>query len=148
LDDELGWGVEVRKGKHATTFTGSEAQRAAGLIMPAVNAGGGRRGVVQQAVAHIEEVGRPEAFILEATRYRAKGGAIHHPEPGAVTRLPHPMRLALEMALHEEQEMRALQGELWRLERAWREAEEIAAIADDLLLPEGAEDFIEKHRPE
>jgi hypothetical protein len=32
------------------------------------------------------------------------------------------------------------------LERAWEEAEEIAAIADNLLLPSGTDDFIEKHR--
>jgi len=47
-------------------------------------------------------------------------------------RLPHPEALALEMALHEESERRALQGELELLEAAWREAEEIAAIADVL----------------
>ena len=40
--------------------------------------------------------------------------------------------LALEMALHEESERRALEGELALLESAWREAEEIAAIADKL----------------
>jgi hypothetical protein len=40
--------------------------------------------------------------------------------------------LALEMALHEESERAALQGELTALETAWREAEEIAAIADSL----------------
>jgi hypothetical protein len=37
------------------------------------------------------------------------------------------------MALHEESERRALQGELAGLEAAWREAEEIAQIADSLL---------------
>ena len=31
-------------------------------------------------------------------------------------------------------------------ERAWEEAEEIAAIADSLLLPTGTGDFIEKHK--
>ena len=31
------------------------------------------------------------------------------------------------------------------LERAWREAEEIAEISDNLFLPEGAEDFIREH---
>ena len=36
------------------------------------------------------------------------------------------------MALHEEAERRAMQGELAELERAWREAEEIAKIADNL----------------
>lgn len=40
------------------------------------------------------------------------------------------------MALHEEQERRALDGELKWLEPAWRSAEEVAAIADDLLLPD------------
>ncbi|HET8655637.1 MAG TPA: hypothetical protein VFL93_09010 [Longimicrobiaceae bacterium] len=41
-------------------------------------------------------------------------------------------QLALEMALHEESERRAMEGELAALEAAWREAEEIAAIADSL----------------
>ena len=39
------------------------------------------------------------------------------------------------MALHEETERAAMEGELTALEDAWKEAEEIAAIADDLLLP-------------
>ena len=54
-------------------------------------------------------------------------------------------RLALEMSLHEERERRALEGELWILEQAWREAEEIAAIADNLLLPSGTEAFLDRH---
>jgi hypothetical protein len=45
---------------------------------------------------------------------------------------PREQALALEMALHEETERRALEGELKLLEAAWREAEEIAAIADVL----------------
>lgn len=60
--------------------------------------------------------------------------------------LPKPTRLALEMALHEEHERRALEGELWLLERAWREAEEIAEISDNLLVRKDAEDFIREHR--
>ena len=62
--------------------------------------------------------------------------------------LPKPTRLALEMALHEEQERRALEGELWVLERAWREAEEIAEISDNLLVRKRAEAFIREHRDE
>jgi len=53
--------------------------------------------------------------------------------------LPMPKRslaredvVALEMALHEETERRAMEGELKLLEAAWREAEEIASIADTL----------------
>jgi hypothetical protein len=40
--------------------------------------------------------------------------------------------LALEMALHEEVERRALEGELELLKTRWQEAEEIASIADSL----------------
>lgn len=47
-----------------------------------------------------------------------------------------PTRLALEMVAHEEDERRALEAELHQLARAWRDAEEIAAIADDRLLRE------------
>ena len=49
-------------------------------------------------------------------------------------------RLALEMALHEQAERAALEGELAALELAWREAEEIAGIADSLLVPPGVEE--------
>jgi hypothetical protein len=52
-----------------------------------------------------------------------------------ILELPTEVRLALEMAAHEDSERRALEGELHVLEEAWREAEEIAGIADDLLVP-------------
>jgi hypothetical protein len=78
--------------------------------------------------------------VVRGDRYRDKKGV-----PGYVNKMPQHTKLALEMALHEEQERRALEGELWRLERAWEEAEEIAGISDNLLLPEGVDDFIEEH---
>ncbi len=46
--------------------------------------------------------------------------------------IPDVDRLALEMAANEDVERKALAGELTHLEEAWREAEEIAAIADHL----------------
>jgi hypothetical protein len=49
------------------------------------------------------------------------------------------------MALHEEEERRALDGELAGLEAMWRAAEEIAAISDDLFLPSGWKAFRERH---
>ena len=55
---------------------------------------------------------------------------------GAMSLVPEE-RLALEMAVHEESERRALEGELARLAEEWKEAEEIAAIADDMFLPPG-----------
>ena len=61
-----------------------------------------------------------------------------------VIKLPTPARLALEMALHEEQERRALEGELRGLEIAWQAAEEVAAISDDLLLSDEVRSFLAK----
>ena len=55
-------------------------------------------------------------------------------------------RLALEMALHEEAERRAMEGELAALELAWKEAEEIAAISDNLFLPGSVVESLAKLR--
>ncbi len=41
-------------------------------------------------------------------------------------------RIALEIAVHEDAERQAMHGELQALEDAWRDAEEIAAIADEM----------------
>jgi len=60
--------------------------------------------------------------------------------------LPKNGRLALEMALHEEAERRALDGALEELERAWRDAETVAAISDDLLIPDSVRNTIDKLR--
>jgi hypothetical protein len=56
-------------------------------------------------------------------------------------RLPSVNRLALEMAANEDVERRALAGELDELRAAWRDAEEIAAIADDLFADDTLEEF-------
>lgn len=60
-----------------------------------------------------------------------RGGLVHSAESASGV-LPARSVLALEMALHEEFERRALEGELALLESRWREAEEIAGVADAL----------------
>lgn len=62
--------------------------------------------------------------------------------------LPGPQPLAIEMDLHEEAERRALEGELAELERAWVDAEEVAGIADNLLVPDVVEDQFRKLKGE
>ncbi|MDH3227651.1 MAG: hypothetical protein OEM67_11265 [Thermoleophilia bacterium] len=139
-----GFRLEIRKGKKKEWFEGAEARRLAGVVLPKMNRMGGKRRTVEDAVAEIEDHGHPEVFLTElvgSDRFRDKKGV-----PGYVNKMPAPTKLALEMALHEEQERRALEGELWRLERAWAEAEEIASISDSLLLPEGTDDFLDEHR--
>ena len=146
-DDEPGFKVQIRKGKiqkgKKTWFEGTEALRFAGAILPRMNDAGGTKQTVQRAVDRIEAAGHPERFLVDLAGlnlYHARNG-----EPGYISKMPGQTRLAVEMALHEEQERRALEGELWLLERAWKEAEEIAEISDSLLLPEGTEDFIREH---
>jgi hypothetical protein len=63
----------------------------------------------------------------------------------ALTNLSPECRLALEMAANEQLETRAFAGELAELERTWRDAEEVAAIADNLLVPPFVERWIRRH---
>ncbi len=145
-DDEHGFRIQIRKGKKKTWYDGLEARRFAGSILPRVNASGARKDTVQRAVQKIEWVGHPESFLADIAQrdsYQDKKGV-----PGYINKMPTTTKLALEMALHEEQERRALEGELWLLERAWEEAEEIAEISDNLLLPESTDEFLRRHGEE
>jgi len=82
-------------------------------------------------------VGDPAHFFVAASRLsrRAGGRMMAKMRSIGALNLSPVERLALEMALHEETERRAMEGELAMLEDAWREAEEIAAIADSMFLP-------------
>ena len=62
----------------------------------------------------------------------------------AISAFPTYVKLALEMASHEEQERRAMEGELALLEAAWRQAEEVARIADDMFLPPDTSERLEQ----
>ena len=121
------------------TLTGEEAQRAAAQILPHVNTLVGSKDTVHSAVRVIEDAGSADAvFGAAACRspkavwniFRGKAMA------GSLAALPAPIRLALEMAANEDAERRALEGELHVLEAAWKDADVIAGIADDLLLPD------------
>ncbi len=141
-EDDSGFMVEVKKGRRKAGFRGEDARRVAAALVPRMNQQGGSRRSVQRAVREIESAGHPERFLTEVAsrEHRNWRGSIGH-----VGTMPVPVRLALEMSLHEEQERRALEGELWILEQAWKEAEEIAAIADNLLLPAGTDEFFDRH---
>ena len=159
-DDEPGFRIEIHKGpfsrKDPDSFEGDDAARAINTILPLVNGAGATAHHIREAVSRIESHGEPHRFIADSTARRSaatvrdsrtpgRGRKARLSGPGWVRKMPKPTRLALEMALHEEQERRALEGELAQLEQAWREAEEIAAIADNLLLPEHADEFLDRH---
>ena len=139
------WLDDVEDDRRVLVYTGSAALRAAAKLLPAINASGARENEVQSAVSLIGEASDPSQLF---TRYAGAGrttmgkrAARRFPDGGGhyVARLPKEVRLALEMASHEEQERLALEGELAVLEAAWRDAEEVAKIADDMFLPAEAE---------
>jgi hypothetical protein len=134
--------------RELTVLSGDDAVRAAGQLLPKLNAAGARAPQVQGAVRLIEEVGDPaRLFAIQAERARPDPRSKRTPSRGRlIGELPTEVRLALEMAAHEETERRALEGELAILEEAWRDAEEVAAIADDMFLPDGTTDRLERLR--
>ena len=116
-----------------------EAQRAAGYVLPAINWAGAERREVQEAVELIEQSRRsPSDFVHDVARRSGAGRRLQD--------LPNAARLALDMASHEETERRAMEGELALLEAAWKQAEEIAKIADNLLVPPTVDEFVERNR--
>ncbi len=138
-----GWRLELAHVDGRTELTGPAATHALGLLLPRVNATGASRRQVETAVREIEEVGAPERYFAAAELSARRKGRGY----GALPAQPPEIRLALEMAANEAAERAALEGELALLEQAWREAEEIAAIADDLLLPDRVRTVLERLRP-
>ena len=150
------WVLSIKHSKGKETFEGKEAMRIASHLLPKMNSLAGSPRHVRTAVTKIEEAGDPDRYLArvaneldpETWNPPGVGRPMFPGKPGTIHKLPAPTRLALEMALHEEQEMRAMMGELLELEFAWREAEEIAHIADNMFVSQEAEEFLEQHRRE
>ena len=136
-----------------TRLVGSPAMRALVKLLPHLNGEGGNARTIREAVGVIESAATVDGLLRVASasmaRERGFWGRTREANAdriGAVGRLPTPLRLALEIALHEEDERRAMHGELHELETRWREAEAIATIADSLLLPPWVTDRLEELR--
>jgi hypothetical protein len=153
-----GWSSGFSTGKGETlVYQGDEAMDVAGKLMARANRAGGNKKTIDLAVKRIENVGDPESFLDEAVREserlrREKAGGnpkkLDKTTEGSLAKLPKDIRLAIEMATHEEAERRAMEGELAILEAAWKQADEIAGIADSLLVPAEFDEFVtsEKER--
>jgi hypothetical protein len=138
-----GWSVTVQRAEQPAPrvgvafaptrkaiLVGDDAERALASLLPYINSNGGSGRRVRQAVELIGTTTAARELVQSAALLQNKTVV-----PNLVAALPENMRLALEMALHEDDERRAMEGELSRLEDRWREAEEIASIADMLLVP-------------
>jgi len=132
-------------------FVGQSAERVLGQLVPAVNRFGGTRTEIEEALQRLDASSSPSAFLTHAARLseqqmRFRKGAVsralrpsmaaflYEPERDGhgLFALPRTLSLAIEIVSNEERERRAMEGELALLEAAWREAEEVAQIADGL----------------
>lgn len=161
-EESLALRLETVNGSHL--LIGEAAMKAAARLLPTVNRYGGSRREVSDAVAMLERsgdplralqvvqrrVGGPPPAAGAATRWKRRKESWHDTDVERISKLPGSLhalearyRLALEMALHEESERRAMDGEMALLEAAWREAEEIAHIADTMFVPDAIEGRLE-----
>ena len=155
-DTPEGWHLLLPRGrKDSLELAGGEALRTLRSVLPRINVSGGRPEQVRNSVVEVERLGSPERVLREAALELQPMESMGHKYwlPGIAKRgriaTGHPVvQLALEMAVNEETERRALEGELDLLEREWREAEELAAIADDLLLPPAVRERIHRWKEE
>ena len=172
-DPEHGWMLNLRHHFGRVEYRGADAERMLAIVMTHANDTGGSDRVVQRAVSYVQEYEKKDIIVAIArtsqglwevdgpTIARWNKDPLAFSSPGwswnrrsadpprnraGLSHFPVITRLALEMSMHEQSEQRAIEGELADLEAAWREAEEIAGIADNLLLPPGADEFIARHR--
>ncbi len=146
-------GVRVKLKSREIFLLDQDAREVAGKALPVLNRYGARKSTIRSAVGGIEEVGGMERFV------RATWGS-GRPRPGSGIRwimsndmkagsmrsLPPETRFGLEMSLQEERERRAMEGELAVLEAAWKEAEALAKISDDLLVSPEVEEKLREMR--
>lgn len=120
------------------TMRGAAAMHATGVLLAGANRYGAPAASVRDAVRQIERVGEPASYLAEASARngwrRGKLMSVINLYRGlGALQLSPTECLALEMAVHEETERRAMQGELNALKDAWEDAERIAKICDEEL---------------
>lgn len=118
-------------------ITGSAALNALAKVLPVLNGGGGNKRNVTDAVDVVSDT--PDLGTM------LRGGSVPKSNSNKFFRLtaeqthirsfPAHIRLAMEMSVHEDDERRAMEGELAELEQRWKDADAIAKIADDMFLP-------------
>ena len=140
-----GLGLTFPFGDSVHRAHGDAAVRGTAMLLAHMNAAGAPPPLVEGAVSRLVAAGDARTFVAAVGRPPAVRRGYGSPRAHGEARptdwshglaVLYPVdRLALEMALHEDQERAALDGEMRALEDAWRDAESLAAIADGLGLP-------------
>ncbi|MCC6241272.1 MAG: hypothetical protein IT353_00430 [Gemmatimonadaceae bacterium] len=132
-----GWHLSLQHERGVVNLTCVQATLTAGQLLARLNAKGASKATVQQAAHRIADAGDAQQFIRNAIALRdarrRKGLLLGASTFDSFGLLPEE-RLAVEMAMHEDAERQALEGELQALVQAWKDAEEIGAIADRMFV--------------
>jgi hypothetical protein len=140
------WRLVFHSNHKKHELMGDAALRAAAQVLPYMNRASAPGRKVRSAVDYLQQLREPlDAFWAVADSLE-KRSLSKHPNHFRLDAQPAVVRLALEMAAHEETERRAMEGELALLEQTWKQAEEIAAIADRLTLPPSVEGVLKRLR--
>lgn len=130
--------------RNYTMLSGDHAMRALTKLLPIVNRAGSSEPIVKMSVDLVTEFPNLQPILAGASANGKRPMVSRGANP--LSSVSPVLLLALEMSLHEADERRAIEGELRTLEERWREAEEIAAIADRMLLPAFIDDRLRRMR--
>ena len=122
------FGLALHHTEGVELLRGPEVKRVLGHVIPTLTPFGGAQDEIRSAIELVDNAGSADDWVAQTLQRATRYG-------GWFSEFPVETRLAMEMSLQEEGERRAFEGELEMLERAWREAEQIATIADSLLMP-------------
>jgi hypothetical protein len=124
-----GWRIQYSHGGHEATLSGVAATHTLRGLLTMANYSGARDKDVNSAIELLGQAGSPARYIHRLARAAQASGTTE------LRLFPRDIRSALEMALHDDAERRAMEGELDDLRAEWERAEEIASIADNMFLP-------------
>jgi hypothetical protein len=122
------YGLALHHTEGVELIRGPEVRKVLGYVIPTLSPFGGAQSEIRSAIELVDNAGSAQECVSRTLERATRHG-------GWFAHFPVETRLALEMSLQEDTERRALEGELKALEKAWLEAEQIAAIADSLLTP-------------
>lgn len=149
-----GWSLRVPGLRREIELEGQDALRALRRLLPRTNMFGAEPVDTRAAAGRVARKGASDLFLqsvasrlgqewyVDPRHSPISMGAWGRARPYRIATAVPILRLSLEMAVNELCEARLLEGDMVQLEREWAEAEELAAISDDLLIPERVRDWV------
>jgi hypothetical protein len=132
------------EGDNITVLKGEPARLALSRVLPGNNSDHGSRKHVDGAVKLLASTPGFEVQLPGVVQMAMSHHIRNDSHIGTLSGLAPELRLALEMAVHEDDERRAFEGELDALRKAWEDADALASIADNMFLPQSVASAYER----